>query len=370
MSKCIIIKSRGAFQEKFIPPTVADRETDVPFLKSHLEPLTRGDIQPIGLHIIGSIGTGKTVTMQVLLENIQVQTIYVKMNMLGKAKVYQTFTQILEAFGLRAYGSIATIISRLKRFVGDKPFVVVLDETDACPSEALNKIINFLSRETSATIIVISRRPDVISKLEKNTIDAFKYQECIFKEYTVDELLEILKQRRELALYPNTCDDEVLTTIAQETVRTGSARLAIHFLAEAASLAEQYHSSKVALKFLKEARANMEKNSVKKIISFLPLEHQLTLDCLIRARQSQETLTVPQLYQQLQKELKKTRLEGIAMRTFYEILSDLKQKEFVKIKEWGKGFGRGFEYRIELTEIVISQLFPFHTNNFKNTPVS
>lgn len=352
-----IIKNRRAFQENFTPPTIADREAEVSFLRSHLEPLSRGDVQPIGLHIIGPIGTGKTVTVQVVLEDFPVQAVYIKMNLLGRAKAYQTLAQISEAFGLRAYGSIATIMTRLKQFVRDKPFVVVLDETDSCPPKELNEIIKFLSRETSATVIVISRRSDVISRLERDTVSSFKYRECLFREYTVGELFEILKQRRELALYPGTCDDDVLLAIARETVRAG-ARLAIHYLAEVASLAEQYNASKVSLKFLREARANIEKNSVKRLISFLPLEHQLTINCLIRAREAQEHLTVQQLYQRLLNELKNANLEGIAMRTFYEILGDLKQRDFIAIREVGKGFGRGFEYRVELAEAILSQLFP------------
>jgi len=347
-----IIKSHLPFKESFVPPTLADRDAEVHFFQKHFEPLTHGDVQPVGVHVVGGMGTGKTVTVKVVLENASIPTVYLNMNSLTKAKTYQALSQIVEFFKVQPYGSISRLESVIRQFAGEKPFVVILDEVDDCPSEELDKVIHFLSRETAVTIIVISRKPDVIYKLSRDTIDGFKYRECLLHQYSEEELVLILKQRQALALHPGTCDVEVLKAIAKKAANTGSARYALDLLGEIAMLAEADSLEKISVNLIEEAEVNLEKNLVQKMIGNLPPAQQTILKCLFAARDRGQTLTLPQLRSEVQQLMSNMKIGIITDRMFYDVLADLKICGLVATQRVSLGQGKGFDYYVELAETL------------------
>ena len=341
-----IIKSRIPFKESFVPPTIADREGEVLFLKVHLKPLANQEVQPIGLHIVGGPGTGKTVTVKVILENFMIKTVYINMNMLTRAKAYQTISYVLDSFGLKRYGSLEDLKRTFVKFAGETPFALVLDEVDACPSQELGQIIHFFSRSTSATIIVISQRPDVLYHLNPDVLAGFKYRECLFKEYSSRELFLILKQRRDLSLHKGTCSASLLKKIAEEAAPIGSARYAIDLLAEVAALAEEANATIIEEEFLDEARINVEKNLVQKTIANLPLVHRVTLSHIIHAFRHGEKITTLRLYRQVTRELKYMGVASLSKRKFYEVLRNLNLRGLIQTQKVGRGRGRGVEYHL------------------------
>lgn len=348
-----IIKSRVPFAETFIPPSIADREIVKHLIQSHLAPLTRGDIQPVGLHVVGGIGTGKTVTIKVLLENLNIPYVYINLNSLAKAKAYHAIAQILQKLGGNPYGSLTRLEQIVKKMLSGKAFVIVLDEADACPIKELDHLIHFLTRETTVTVILISRKPELIQEFAPDTQDSFKYRECLFEEYTQQELLEILKQRSKLALFSSAYTKEILKEIAKEAEKIGSARYAIDLLAEAASLAEYYQAEKITKKHVQEAIERVRKNFFETLVAVLPKTHKAVLQCLFNAEQKNIPLSVTALFECVKRTLEKNKLGPITRRQFERILQSLKERNLIFIKKVGLGRGRGFRVYVHLTDYLM-----------------
>jgi len=352
-----IIRYRHPFDDSFIPPSIADRVFEQQQLRRHFEPILNGDVQPVGLHIIGSAGTGKTVTMNVVLKNLPLKPCYLRVDEWVKAKTYRMVCDLLSFFGLGGYGNAESSLYDIKGVAGDKPFIVVIDEADNMSPSDINPIIHFLSRETYATIVVISRRPDFLSGLREDTRDSFKYRELLFKPYNAHELFEILKQRAELGLYKNTYDDEVLWAVAKEAEPFGSARYAINLLLQLAEVSERMKKKRVAVELIEQAHEEVEKAGFRDLLRSLPAYHAILLSAIYTlVEKRREGVTLDKVEKEFVRRCRLRGLKVLSRRTLYDKISDLKARGLIDVVKHGKGRGRGFEAFIVMEDYTIEAI--------------
>jgi cell division control protein 6 len=343
-----IIRSRLPFDDNFIPPEIVDRTEEQTVLKTHFEPIISGDVQPINLHVIGSIGSGKTVTTRVILQNLPAKPCYIQVDEWIRAKTYKMVCDLLSFFGLKIYGNVCDSLYNIKAVAGDRPFIVVIDEADNMSTEDLDPILHFLSRETYATTVIISRRPNILDGLREDTRDSFKYREIVFKSYRKAELFEILKQRAEMGLKPGSYTDEVLYRIAEEAEPYGSARYALDLLLE---MAELSGSRPLKEDYIPVAIGYVEKRSLVRALQSLPTYHALLLTAVYDlCRNHPKDITLAKVYERFNTVCTERGLRPLSKRRLYDLLSDLKIRGYIDITRHGKGRGRGTECYVEMQD--------------------
>jgi cell division control protein 6 len=106
-------------------------------------------------------------------------------------------------------------------------------------------------------VILISQY-NVLDKLEAAALSTFKRTNIIeLNKYSPVELVDILKQRIELAFKSNVVDTEAIDLIADIGAREGDARLAIEILWKSGLAANDERSNKVSAEHVRVAKSNI-----------------------------------------------------------------------------------------------------------------
>lgn len=351
-----IILNRVPFSEGFIPPYIVDRAEEQDVIRKHCEPVARGEVQPANLFVVGNVGTGKTITTKVVLGSLPVKPCYIRVDEWVKSKTYKMMSDILLSFGLKPFGNLESSLNEFKRFVRDKPFLVVIDEADNAEPQELSPLIHFLSRETCATTILISRKPDLTSELREDTKDSFKCRNLVFSSYGETELFGILKQRAALALRPESYTDEILSRIAKEAKPFGSARYALDLLLRSAEIAEERGRESITEADVWSAVNDAERLATMEAISKMPAYHRLLLAAIHRLIKIQGRPSIQQVAEKFRAYCRYYGLRELSQRTLYNLIADLKARGYLDIVKHGKGRGKGFESYIEVPAPVLEIL--------------
>ena len=223
------VRDFAVFDFHFVP--------DKPVLRSEatllLDELARFNVSGIPTHlaIVGSRGSGKTLTVRylrrVVREELELEILY------ANCRHYSTSFKILaHLLGVHARGaSMGELFERFcKRCL--KKTVVILDEVDLMsPKDRRREILYLLSRASQPfMVIMLSNSPQVLKELDAATRSSLQPVPLHFKNYNAQQIHEILRDRAERGLHR--WEESDLAEIAALTTKLSNAdaRLAIKTL--------------------------------------------------------------------------------------------------------------------------------------------
>jgi len=223
------VKDFAVFDFNHIPPQPLMREECRELVDAMLRFEASGI--PTNLAIIGSRGSGKTLTLKYLQRIVPAQT---KLDILyancrRHNTSYKIFSHLL---GKRSAGrSLAQLHDEFLRQFTRKT-VVLLDEAELfSPKDRQREILYMLSRSKRPyMIIMLSNSPQVLKQLDAATRSSLQPMPLHFKNYNADQIQTILADRARQGLH--TWDEGRLAQIAALTVRltNADARVAIKTL--------------------------------------------------------------------------------------------------------------------------------------------
>jgi cell division control protein 6 len=249
-----ILLDADILSESHIPEEALRRESHLKEIALCLRPITEGR-KPIHTWLHGKPGTGKTVTARLILHKLNHEA-GVK-GMCVNCWENPTFFSVLECIAreLRMLGaeklSTSFKLERLKRHLSGECLVVFLDEIDQSPPKERHSILYNLSDLPTVGLICACNSEHVYFSLEERVKSRLNPAQVFFREYSSDELLEILVHRAEYALSPGTFDEGILRLIAQ--LATGDARVAIQTLKNAAYIAERNSQNAITATHVRQA---------------------------------------------------------------------------------------------------------------------
>jgi len=223
------IRNFSVFDFNYIPEEPFMREES----KQLIDEMLRYEMSGIPTHqaVIGSKGSGKTLTLKFLQKVMAEQT---ELNIIyANCREHNTSFKIFAYFlGLEARGaSLSELYGRFcKQYTGRT--VVILDEIDLMsPKDKRRDILYFLSRsENPYMIIMLSNNYRVLNEIDPSTRSSLQPIPVYFKNYEAQQLQKILLQRATAGLH--SWQESYLSEIAAlSTKRTNSdARVAIKTL--------------------------------------------------------------------------------------------------------------------------------------------
>ena len=247
-----IFKDEGPLSIDYVPVDLPYREEKLRFLAQ----LFRFTLETPGsmnqrVLITGSIGTGKTavskrfgIDLMKASKPRKINLKYIHVNCREcRGSLFLILKRVLgefiPSFPQRGYSSEELLEMLVDTLDQENSFVILaLDELDSLiRTEGTAPLYNLtrlqearLNKPMRLSLIGILRQPEYLKRLDRSTLGTLQQNILEMEPYSVEQLVEILESRVELAFKEGTAPEECLRFIAELASTTGDARYAIELL--------------------------------------------------------------------------------------------------------------------------------------------
>jgi len=375
LKKESLFKEKRVLQSLYIPDEVKHRDAQITQIANILAPALRME-KPSNIFIYGKTGTGKTLSVRYLAEQmltladnkkIPLKVVYLNCKLKKIADTeYRLIAQLAREFGKEipptglptdeVYNIFYKTIDEEKRII-----LLILDEVDRLVEKAGDELIYNLTRinselkQVQMSFVGISNNLIFSNNLDPRVKSSLSEEEVVFPPYNAIQIQDILKRRAQEAFKEDVLDEGVIQKCAAYAAREhGDARRAIDLLRVAGELAERKGGAKVTTKDIDEAEDAIERDKVVEIVKSQPKQFQATLYAIMMNKSNPrakfvQTGDVYDTYHQL---CGKTGLRPLTQRRVSDIVAELDMLGIINAKVISKGrFGRTRE---------ISLLLPAH----------
>lgn len=323
----IIVKPE-ALEDAHVPDELFGRKEQIQTIMSYLFPsFTRGKPPNFWLH--GPSGAGKTVCAKAVLNKCRwrhgVQGAHI--NCWEFNSVFAVVDALIDRLRiLRAEQQRTTLkLDKLRKHLGHKPFLVVLDELDRASPKERNSIIYNLRQLGRVGLLCISEKKENFFHLDSHVRSRLNPIPIHFGPYSPDELVLILKERAEEALARGTWNVITLQRIA--AVTEGDARKAIQILKSAAEFAEVERASHIHLRHIMPGWKNADHLKRKVALENLTSHHRMLYSII----EAHGEIVSGELREEYVKECARKQVKPVAPRTFSDYANDLRTAGLVEI---------------------------------------
>lgn len=240
-----IVADARVLTADYLPNKMVHRDSERQEIARNLRPLLNGG-EPLNMLIHGKPGTGKTAMAKYVVQELKkekfVKSPYV--NCFSQKSRFEIFYELLnkKAKVPRDGTSTEKVVEKFDKKVRKNPTIITIDEVDQIADD---DILFELSRFKKAGVILVANNPNILAHFDERIRSRFSGLKKIrFKRYTSEELLDILQDRKEYGLYPDSIEKSQLKIIAENS--GGDARVAVNSLRLAAQDAENQGSEKIS----------------------------------------------------------------------------------------------------------------------------
>ncbi len=238
------------------------REAYVNSLATLLAPALKGSGGK-NVFIVGSPGTGKTLTIRYVLdrlkEHAQKTGTNVRVAYVNAGRTRSSYFTLLEIVrnlddNVPASGwQFSRLKEEFEKRRGEQAMVIAIDEADALVFKVREPLVYYLNRQENITLVLISNRWDDLMGLPARARSTLQLAPLIFEPYTAPEAKRILQDRAIQAFKAGAVDGEVLGEAAALAADMHDIRVGFNLLLTAGVLAESQGRSVVDLVDLKRA---------------------------------------------------------------------------------------------------------------------
>ncbi len=278
-----LFKNESYLYPEHVPERLPHRESEIDALAFAFTPVTKGK-KPQNVFLYGNSGTGKTATAKYVLKELEefsdrAKSLYI--NCFEQNTRHAILASITNFLGTpiprRGTGTdeiYDSMVSALRK-ASFTP-IIVLDEIDQIQtvSEASSLLYDLLrvseNEKARFGIILVSNDFSFTSKLDGRVKSSLMEESIEFKQYSPQQLKDILQERVQYAFVNEALEKEVVNVAAAHAAKKGGdARIAIEALLKAGRVAERENSSQVSIEHLRRAFESIDSAPVKKLVDSL-----------------------------------------------------------------------------------------------------
>jgi len=297
--KVQIFRDREMLSHTYIPARLPHRDQEIRQIALILNATFLGS-RPSNILIYGQTGTGKTAVVKYLglqmgekanRETTPVKFVHINCKQVNTAygilaNISHEFTTDWEDTIPFTGWPLEKVYSALTTKIDDAGGVtiIVLDEIDWLVNKSGDDVLYHLTTinesltNAKVSLIGVSNNTKFAEFLDPRVKSRLGEESLTFPPYKAPQLRDILKQRAETAFMTEALDDGVLAHCASRAAQEhGDARKALDLLRIAGELAERKDSSQVTKEFVNEAESMMEYDSLRKVITALPIQQKSLL---------------------------------------------------------------------------------------------
>jgi cell division control protein 6 len=366
----------------YTPDILPHRGKEISDLASVLVPALKGET-PSNVFIYGKTGTGKTAVTKFVGKELlkkgeqtgkKVNFIYINCEVVDTQ--YRLLQNISNHFINEWSERIPftgwptdEVYSKLRHRIDEEGgvTVIILDEVDKLKGdEALYSLsrINTDLENSKVSIVGISNDLKFTDFLDPRVKSSLGEENMIFPPYNAGELQDILKQRAETALKPNSIDNDVIPLCSALAAQEhGDARRALDLLRISAELTERNGSLKISKKHVRLAQNKIEIDRIKEVVRTLPTQSKLILSAILlqekhdRKAGSAGAITTGEVYEIYKELCKKTRTDSLTQRRVADLISELDMLGVITARVISKGrHGRTREIKFSSSLEEISDI--------------
>jgi orc1/cdc6 family replication initiation protein len=328
------------FEPDYIPTEFIDRQNAETALSNLL-----GEESSRNIHLQGARGTGKThLTKSILQElpNAEVNTCYIDSRHADTQ--YKALKQIYQSLTGQQVNSghhTSDLQRKIEERTGAIPTIIVIDELDFLLLNDGESLLYYLSRLNNAktSIITISNQiTELQNQVEERTYSSLQPYPIQLEPYTGEETFQILLQRAQQALRPQTLQRDALTYIASTTQNT---RLALQWLKTAAT---ETNNKVITENTVQQNREQAYNQYTAHLLNQHSPHHKLLYQAITELDKEQEAIQAGDVYQRYQ-EL--TGEERLSNRRISDFLKHLELLNLIKA-EYHYGGSKGKTREIKL----------------------
>ncbi|MBN2454725.1 ORC1-type DNA replication protein [Candidatus Woesearchaeota archaeon] len=380
LNRASLFTEKQVLQSTYIPPEIPHRDGEIKQIANILAPALRLE-RPSNIFVYGKTGTGKTVSVRYVLENlmktakekkIPVSTIYVNCKLKKIADTeYRLIAHLarecgkqIPPTGLPTDEIYKTFFSALDE--NGRLLILVLDEIDQLVKKTGDGLLYTLSRvneelkNAKVAIAGISNDLTFIEHLDPRVKSSLSEEELLFPPYNALQIKDILDKRVKQAFRNGAVEDGVTAKCAAyAAMEHGDSRRALELLRVSGELAERNGQGKVTTKNVDEAEDKIDRDKIFEALATQPTQMQATLYSIIAISEQKNnsmifTGEVYELYKDL---CKKVGLRPLTQRRVSDMISELDMLGVINVRVISKGrYGRTREIKMAVPRATTERI--------------
>ena len=385
-----IFNSKSVLQTNYTPETIPHRDKQIKQIAAIMGPTLRGE-KPSNLFIYGKTGTGKTLSMQYIQDELlkrakeqgiplTIEYINCKLKKVADTE-YRIMAELLKKLGFsvpstglptdQIYNKFVDEIDKKKQLI-----VIVLDEVDQIVKKVDNNFLYNLTRlnaelkNAQISVVGISNDLQFLDNVDPRIKSSLSEEEIVFSPYDALQLQDILRERAEKAFKKGVIVGPVIEKCAAYAAREhGDARRALDLLRIAGEIAEREGSLKVEEAHIDKAKEKIEKDKILDIVQTQPKQFQLVLLSIIklteRTEKTRDKIYTGDIYNIYQNYCQQTATDVLTQRRVGDIIAEFDMLGIINAKVISQGrYGRTREISLlippplmdKTNEIIYSSL--------------
>lgn len=374
-----IIKNRNILYTTYIPDQLPHRDSKINEIVEIIAPSLKKN-KPSNILIIGKTGTGKTAVLNYIGKELKkadreeknCSFIYVNCEIVDTpyGMLYNISNQIitddLNKIPFTGW-SLDKIYSELINYIDkeNKVFIIVLDEIDRSFQKNGDDIFYFLTtineilQHSKVSIIGITNNTKFTEFLSPKIKSRLGEEKIIFSPYTPNQLIDILKERADMAFYEGVVDSAVIPLCAAISAQdSGDARRALDLLRISADIAERNGDTTITEAHVNFARAKIELDAVSEVIKTLTIQSKIVLMSIIKNKQNDDkNMTTGEVYTTYKEICSLLGYSILTQRRIAGLISELDMLGIIyaRLKSFGRG-GRTKEIDLNISKELIEMI--------------
>jgi len=362
MNRPTVFKDESKLFPDHVPTNLLHREPELKALSRVFKVLldSPGSVAQKAT-MVGDVGVGKTAvakrfgtTMASMAKARGTDLRYVHVNCYKDRTLFlvvkKVAQQILPSIPDRGF-SAQELFESLWKILEDENIYVLLtlDEVDFLVSVAgekdaplyfLTRVADeYINKPQRLSLILITRKLDFLSGLEKSVQSSLLHNVVSFEKYTPEQLGDIVGARSLEALKEGALSDEVLAMIADTSGVRGDARYALELLWRAGKYADAESAQQILPEHVRKAQLDVSQFPMHTVME-LPLHERLFLLSVAKVLKKKKSayVTMGEVESTYRVLCESYRIEPRKHTQFWEYLQNLKNVGILYTKISGSGF--------------------------------